>query len=319
MDPEFTSFYGLRDDIRPAGGNSGYDAHAWATWALAEDWYETYGRGKNFTGEVQERRFFHNELAQFQGSLHGVTELHWAWLMVPRNLCRFDPGFVQWVRENFLEFRFKTTTTGVVHGTGVVASRKIDAGQFIGFMEGHVVNVRGDHTLQLTDDLHLAVLNGMRYLNHSHAPNAVIRGRVVFAIKEIAKDSEITINYSCTEDTFEIEGRQLGYDYLIDSEKKVLYPLLHRRIRERSVRIAGASTEKLALGAWIKSPSDVQGFIEKPITAAYVRDGLNATGLPATEVRFLTPSDRLVVFGTHHVEATVDGKPLHLALQVDSD
>lgn len=247
MDPSKTSMHGVKGAGAPAERPSAYDAHAWSCWALAEDWYETYGRPKWFHFLTRSARFkalFPNELTQFQGAVRSVTELHWAWLRKPEHLCRFDSEFVLWVREQFLEGRTERLDVSTIAnaGAGVRARVQLLQGQFIGYLEGVPGSVRGNHTLQLGEQVHCLLLPPLRFLNHSSRPNAVVRGRSLFAYRRIPPNAEIFIDYACTEEVFSFDQEvNLGYSSLTAREKELREDRLHvwlleRREREASLR-----------------------------------------------------------------------------------
>ena len=97
---------------------------------------------------------------------------------------------------------------------GIITAQKILQGQFIGFMEGPAKSTPDIHTLRVTESTHIDVTSNLRYLNHSDDPNAVVRGRAVFSLKDIDIEKEITINYNCTEDEFTLNGVKKGYKHL---------------------------------------------------------------------------------------------------------
>lgn len=236
LEPSKTSMYGLRaSEVAPTP----YDAHAWSCWALAEDWYETYGRPKWFhavTRAVLFKALFPNELSQFEGTVRSVTELHWAWLQRPEHLRRFDIGFVSWVRTRFLEARAEKLEVSTVAnaGAGVRAKAALLRGQFIGFLSGKPATARGIHTLQMGEDMHLLLDEPLRFLNHSSTPNAVVRGRSLFACEDIAAGGEIFIDYACTEETFTFgQGPDLGYASLNEQERQARVDRLHVWLQER--------------------------------------------------------------------------------------
>jgi SET domain len=317
LDPEFTTLYGLNEETASPDNRTAYDAHAWSSWALAEDWYETFGRKARNDELPKQRDRFRNELSQFQGAIHGITELHWAWLSVPRNYCRFDPKFIRWIRKNFLESRFKTSTTNVVEGSGIVALQDILSGQFIGFMEGDAKSTATKHTLRVTESVHIVVTSDLQFLNHSDNPNAVIRGRAAFALKDIPKDAEITINYNCTEDEFKINRVQMGYIHLSDEQRKKLNPFVHRWIRIREDLKRQLDVDKAPISFRIRMSADVQGMLSDPVEAGYVRQRMNAAGLKVDGLRFLPPTDTLNQFGKHLMEVRQGGTTGYWTLELE--
>lgn len=70
-----------------------------------------------------------------------------------------------------------------------------------------VSNELGPAEIQITEDLHIGPISssqregGMIHLNHSCEPNLGLQGQIVFvAMREIAKDEELTIDYAMTDD-----------------------------------------------------------------------------------------------------------------------
>jgi uncharacterized protein len=84
-----------------------------------------------------------------------------------------------------------------IHGKGVFAAQPIEAGQTIGYFEGHAVARDGEHVLWLDDGSALEVTNDLRFLNHAAEPNADFDGASleVWASRPIAPGEEITIHY----------------------------------------------------------------------------------------------------------------------------
>ena len=75
-----------------------------------------------------------------------------------------------------------------IHGKGIFSKFDIDKNDFINM-----------HFLRGLDD-NLNITRFGRYLNHSYTPNAISRkcddGYRVFALKDIKKGDEITLNYT---------------------------------------------------------------------------------------------------------------------------
>lgn len=230
LDPSHTSMYGLRN---MEGWPSAYDAHAWSCWAIIEDWYETYGRPRSFHCISRASWFkdlFPNELAQFEGTVRSVVELHWAWLQRAEHLQRFDARFVTWVRDHFVEARSEKLkeSTVINAGAGLCARENLCRGQFIGYLSGERVPTRTLHTLQVGCDIHLLLDEPMRFLNHSSTPNAVVRGRSLFAYEDIPSGGEIFIDYACTEEVFSLEDDvNRGYGALSAQERQAREDRLH--------------------------------------------------------------------------------------------
>ncbi len=90
-----------------------------------------------------------------------------------------------------------------IHGDGLFAATALSAGQLIGRYEGPEVADDGMYVLWIEeeDDLWTGYEgnNCMRFLNHSDAPNAEMRGLECFALVYIPAGQEITIDYGWNE------------------------------------------------------------------------------------------------------------------------
>jgi hypothetical protein len=239
MDPNRTSMHGLGGSNQPPPAPSAYDAQAWSCWALAEDWYETYAK-RALPPEAASAlpgRLLSNELAQFEGAVRSVTELHWAWMLRPENRCRFDEHFVAWVVTRFLNNRVEKMLNSPIAGTGVKTRHALKAGQFLGFLDGMVTAARSQHTLQIGETIHLLLGEPMRFLNHADTPNAVVRGRSLFAYRDIPAGGEVTIDYACTEDEFTLGpgGGKLGFAVLTPDERAARADRLHVWLIDRAL------------------------------------------------------------------------------------
>lgn len=136
----------------------------------------------------------------------------------------------------------------------VVATRPFRAGEPILRLEGDLVDRPDRHSLQVEDDRHLVVppATGVpwnpehypwRFLNHSCAPNAGIRGREVIALRDIQLLEQITFDYNTTEyDMAEpfvcrcgtCGGRQVaGFRHLAHEEQARLRPYLAGHLLRR--------------------------------------------------------------------------------------
>jgi hypothetical protein len=87
-----------------------------------------------------------------------------------------------------------------IHGHGLFAARPISAGQMIGVYEGSEVKNDGIYVLWIEDDERGSWTgyngeNEMRFMNHSDEPNAEMDGLDCYALVDIARDAEITIDY----------------------------------------------------------------------------------------------------------------------------
>ncbi len=97
-----------------------------------------------------------------------------------------------------------------INGKGLFSNERIRKGQFIDYIKGPVSVVRHEDVKQEKDMENWIGVGRyswintnasiFRYINHSCNPNAAIRGkRMLYALKDIAKDTEITMDYSLTE------------------------------------------------------------------------------------------------------------------------
>ena len=86
-----------------------------------------------------------------------------------------------------------------IHGRGLFAKTRIKRDTYIGTYEGPQAKRDGKYVLWLTDERGNATgrrgLNALRYLNHSSKPNAEFYEYDLYALKSIAPDEEITIDY----------------------------------------------------------------------------------------------------------------------------
>jgi len=92
----------------------------------------------------------------------------------------------------------------------LVATAPAGAGERLLALEGDLVARPTRYSLQVDEDLHVDVpaatppadvreRHPWRFLNHSCAPNAVVRDRAVFALRPIRPGDEITLDYNATE------------------------------------------------------------------------------------------------------------------------
>lgn len=86
-----------------------------------------------------------------------------------------------------------------IHGRGLFAARRIRSGAKIGEYRGPKTQRDGMHVLWVEGDdgeyFGINGKNGLRYLNHSSAPNAYFDGADLYAERSIAKGEEITFHY----------------------------------------------------------------------------------------------------------------------------
>ena len=87
-----------------------------------------------------------------------------------------------------------------IHGRGLFAAQALSAGQMIGVYEGPEVKDDGIYVLWIEDDEEGSWTgydgeNEMRFMNHSDEPNAEMDGLNCYALSNIARGAEITIDY----------------------------------------------------------------------------------------------------------------------------
>lgn len=84
---------------------------------------------------------------------------------------------------------------------GVFALANTPRNAFLGTFLGRETAAPTRLSLQVGADLHIepAADCPLAFLNHSCAPNAAFRGRDLYAVRDIAADEEITLDYNCHE------------------------------------------------------------------------------------------------------------------------
>ncbi len=86
-----------------------------------------------------------------------------------------------------------------IHGMGLFARSNFKQGDYMGEYDGPIVRQDGTHVLwvEAYDDVWMGRdgKNILRYLNHSNQPQAEFNGFELFALVDIKKDEEITIDY----------------------------------------------------------------------------------------------------------------------------
>lgn len=103
-----------------------------------------------------------------------------------------------------------------IHGKGLFARRAIGNGEIVAVKGGHVLTgaqwaalepALGPADIQISDDLFIAPVapaerdDSMLYTNHSCDPNLAIQGQIVLvAMRDIAPDEELTIDWATTDD-----------------------------------------------------------------------------------------------------------------------
>ncbi len=103
-----------------------------------------------------------------------------------------------------------------IHGTGLFAKQAISTGEIVAVKGGHVLTraqwaelepTLGSAEIQVTEDLFIAPVRAdhrdgsMLYTNHSCDPNLAIQGQIVLiAMRDIAPEEELTIDWATTDD-----------------------------------------------------------------------------------------------------------------------
>lgn len=86
-----------------------------------------------------------------------------------------------------------------IHGRGLYAAQTLRRDSYIGTLKGPPAREDGTHVLWLYDEdgnYHGRVgRNDLRYVNHDKDPNAEFESFDLYALRDIAKDEEITIDY----------------------------------------------------------------------------------------------------------------------------
>jgi SET domain-containing protein len=85
-------------------------------------------------------------------------------------------------------------------GNSVFANNDITAGMIIGYLEGYEISYNTKHSMHLDGEI-IEATGMLRYLSHSCDPNAFFKNdqRWLYALKDIKKGNEITIDYERTE------------------------------------------------------------------------------------------------------------------------
>ena len=87
-----------------------------------------------------------------------------------------------------------------IHGTGTMAARAYEKGEYIGTYWGFGTNKVTPYTLFLDgangEKLALEGRNLLRYINHSTDPNAEFKDTHLYATRDIAAGEELTFDYS---------------------------------------------------------------------------------------------------------------------------
>jgi SET domain-containing protein len=86
-----------------------------------------------------------------------------------------------------------------IHGRGVFAAQPIPEDERIGVYEGKPTEDDGTYVLWVEDgkggSYGIRGTGPLRFLNHSHEPNAEFDGEELWALRDIAPGEEITFHY----------------------------------------------------------------------------------------------------------------------------
>ena len=98
----------------------------------------------------------------------------------------------------------------LIHGHGLFAKVRIEAGQYIGSYEGPRANRDGTYVLWVYEQdgeppVGRSGRNLLRWLNHQDEGNAEFDGFDLYAKRDIEPGEEITFNYSGTESALQVD------------------------------------------------------------------------------------------------------------------
>lgn len=97
-----------------------------------------------------------------------------------------------------LELRFFVQESEI-HGKGVFARQAFNPNEYLGNYHGPVTRENDTYVLWVEDEndkwIGIDGQNLLRYLNHSHKPNAEFYGDELYALTTIEPDDEITFDY----------------------------------------------------------------------------------------------------------------------------
>ncbi|CAD5113995.1 DgyrCDS3159 [Dimorphilus gyrociliatus] len=125
------------------------------------------------------------------------------------------------------------------------AFEAISVGELVDVMRGNVVKQKSRFTVQISKNLHMDVVEPIKYTNHSCNPNCKLDVKTgqLTAVKAIKPGQNITFDYCTTE--YEMEehfkcncesdkcrGFIQGFKYLKPNEKKLILPKLSECIKE---------------------------------------------------------------------------------------
>lgn len=89
-----------------------------------------------------------------------------------------------------------------IHGKGVYANEAIKKGVLIGIYHGEITEKDSTYVLWITDEngdeYGVNGTSDLKFLNHSHKPNAEFDGDQLLALRTIKPDEEITFHYGAT-------------------------------------------------------------------------------------------------------------------------
>ncbi len=87
-------------------------------------------------------------------------------------------------------------------GQAVYDLRGHARGELVARFTGYVIPYRTQHTLQITPSAHLLDMSFVGYLAHSCSPNVFVdmQSFEVWALEDIAPDTQLTMDYAATED-----------------------------------------------------------------------------------------------------------------------
>jgi SET domain-containing protein len=101
-----------------------------------------------------------------------------------------------------------------IHGRGLFAARRIPKDTVLGIYEGPITHEDGMYVLWVEDEdgklFGIDGQNDLRFVNHSHQPNAIFLGDELVTLRAIRPDEEITFHYG--EEWEDLDGEE-GEEY----------------------------------------------------------------------------------------------------------
>jgi hypothetical protein len=96
--------------------------------------------------------------------------------------------------------RLVYVASSTIHGKGLFAAQPLQAGQLIGIYDGPVVEEDGIYVLWIEGEPGEAWTgyegrNEMRFMNHAESPTAEMDGLSCYALVNMERGTEITIDY----------------------------------------------------------------------------------------------------------------------------